>query len=90
MFSLTATAGQPAVTTTRYLTAGAYTVRYTRTAGTVLLNYDLFMLKLSDGVGPYATTTGSSGGTGDSGGGSNNYTYTGNSTTKPNGYGYVF
>ena len=56
------------------------------------VGYDLFLLQLSEGVGPYATTTtspppGSSGSTSPSG---STYTYSGSSTSKPSGYGYTF
>lgn len=58
VFTLTATAGLPPVTATKYLKAGTYTVKYTApktNAGTV--GYDLFLAQLSEGVGPYATST---------------------------------
>jgi hypothetical protein len=58
VFSLTAAAGQPPVTTVRYLPAGAYTVRYTAAASGPV-TYDLYLLQLSDPVGPYKTTTSS-------------------------------
>jgi hypothetical protein len=65
VFTLDSTTGQPLTTTTRYLAAGTYSVRYTfrgvngGTAGAI--RYGLFLLKLDDDVGPYAskTTTGS-------------------------------
>ncbi|HEY1190801.1 MAG TPA: matrixin family metalloprotease [Gemmata sp.] len=60
VFTLTATAGRPPVTATKYLKAGTYTVRYTgaRTnAGAV--GYGLFLAQLSEGVGPFATSTAS-------------------------------
>ncbi|HVK15607.1 MAG TPA: matrixin family metalloprotease [Fimbriiglobus sp.] len=98
--SLSATAGQPTMTAVRYLAAGSYTVRYDyrSPAGSVAapMSYGLFLLRLSDGVGPYATgsstthgtPSGSSGGT--SGDTDSGYTYTGTSTTRPSGYGYYF
>ena len=97
VFTLAVDAGQPAVTTTRYLAAGSYKVTYThrpvsgRPSGTV--QYSLFLLKVTEGVGPYATdstrpqsgtTSGST--TTESGG----YTYGGSSTTKPSGNYYYF
>lgn len=58
VFAVTATAGLPPVTATKYLKAGTYTVKYTgakTNAGAV--SYDLFLAQLSQGVGPYATST---------------------------------
>ena len=93
-FTMTAVAGQPNVTTVQYLKAGTYTVRYTSSAATSV-QYNLFMLILSDEVGTYSTSTstppssgsgGSSGGSGGSGGstsGGSGYTYSGSSTSKP-------
>lgn len=62
VLTLTAAAGQPTVTAVKYLAAGTYTVRYTALSGSQAapVRYHLFLLKLSDGVGPYTTTTGSS------------------------------
>jgi hypothetical protein len=94
VFSLNATAGQPPVTASQYLAAGNYTVRYTRT-GTTSATYSLFLLQLSDGVGPYGSSasgtssdgTASSGSTSTSG----STTYTSSSgTTKTSSYGYFF
>jgi hypothetical protein len=98
IFTLSATAGQPAVTTTRYLAAGNYTIRYTTSSGSASnpLEYSLYILQLSEGVGPYATSTStppssSSGGSTDgSTSGSSTYTYNGSSTTQPGEYGYTF
>lgn len=60
VLSLTAVAGRAPVTASRYLTAGAYTVRYTGAKGNAApVGYGLFMLQLSEGVGPYATSTAS-------------------------------
>ena len=82
--------------------AGAYTVRYTyRPAGAgttaATVRYGLFLLQMSDGVGPYATDTSSShgppsgGSSGSSGsGGDTGYTYSGSSSSHPDGYGYYF
>lgn len=56
VFTLTAKAGRAPVTATKYLKAGTYTVKYTGTSGTA---YSLFMTQLSEGVGPYATSTAS-------------------------------
>jgi hypothetical protein len=95
-FSMTAVAGQPTVTTVQYLNAGTYTVRYTSSSATPV-QYNLFMLILSDEVGTYSTSTstppssgsgGSSSGSSTSGG--SGYTYSGDSTSKPSGYGYTF
>lgn len=94
----TATAGQPTVTDIEYLPAGTYTVRYTYSAVSgatnVGVNYELFLLQLSDPVGPYMSGTT---GTGDpSGGGSTTssggYTTTssgGMTTTSDTGYYYT-
>jgi hypothetical protein len=59
--TLTATTGQPLVTGVQYLAVGTYTVLYTYSSGTAPLRYDMLMLQLSDGVGPYAPGTTSSG-----------------------------
>jgi len=60
VLTLTATAGEPTVTATQYLRAGTYTVSYTgASSNSQPISYGLFMLQLSDGVGPYATSTGS-------------------------------
>jgi Matrixin len=98
VLSLTAVGGQPTVTTTRYLRGGNYTIRYTSSSGPAV-NYSLFLLLLSDEVGPYATSTASPPSS-DNGGspppdGSNpppdsSYTYSGSSTSKSIGYGYTF
>jgi len=97
-FTVTAVAGQPTVTTVRYLKAGTYTVRYSSPASAPA-QYNLFMLVLSDEVGTYATTTaspppppsGSSDTSTDGGSWYNSwYTYSGSSTSKPSGYGYTY
>jgi hypothetical protein len=60
VFSLTATAGQPPVTANHYLLAATYTVRYsTAQTNAAPTDYGLFMMQLSDPVGPYATSTAS-------------------------------
>ncbi|VTR95745.1 peptidase m10a and m12b matrixin and adamalysin : Matrixin OS=Singulisphaera acidiphila (strain ATCC BAA-1392 / DSM 18658 / VKM B-2454 / MOB10) GN=Sinac_4791 PE=4 SV=1: Peptidase_M10 [Gemmata massiliana] len=60
VFTLTSVAGQPAVTSSRYLKAGTYTVKYTGAKSNVSrIGYGLFMTQLSEGVGPYATSTAS-------------------------------
>jgi hypothetical protein len=60
VFSLTATAGRPPVTAGKYLMAGNYTVKYTTAQATAApTSYNLFMMQLSDPVGPYATSTAS-------------------------------
>lgn len=96
VFTLTAVGGQPTVTTIRYLPSGNYTVRYSSSSGPVV-NYSLFMLQLSDEVGPYSTSTATppqtqngtspGGSTSSSNGG---YTYSGSSIARPIGYGYTF
>jgi hypothetical protein len=98
--SLSAAAGQPAVTAVRYLAAGTYTVSYTyrSPAGSVAapVRYGLFLLKLSDGVGPYATSTSRTHGTpsgspgGPPSGPDRGYTYIGSSDADADGYGYYF
>lgn len=96
---LNATAGQPTVTAVSYLAAGTYTVRYDyrSPAGSIAapVRYSLFLLQLSDGVGPYATSTSTSHGTSSDSDGSTSdsdsgYTYTGSSDTDSDGYGYYF
>jgi hypothetical protein len=92
VLTLALDAGQPAVTAARYLACGTYTVSYQyrsvsgKPAGAV--EYSLFLLQVTDGVGPYAPGSGGSSGgsTTDSGG----YTYTGSSTTRPSGNYYYF
>jgi hypothetical protein len=60
VFSLTSVAGSLPVTASKYLKAGIYTVKYTgKATNAALTQYDLFMLQLSEGVGPYATSTAS-------------------------------
>ena len=95
VFTLAVDAGQPAVTTTRYLAAGSYTVKYAyrpvsgQATGTV--QYNLFMLEVTEGVGPYATdSTRSGSASGPTTTTSGGYTYGGSSTTKPSGEYYYF
>lgn len=58
VFALTSVAGRPPVTASKYLTAGTYTVRYSGASTNAgAISYDLFLLQLSEGVGPYATST---------------------------------
>jgi hypothetical protein len=90
VFTLTATAGQPLTTSTVYLAEGKYTVRYTSQSSAELA-YQLFLYKISDGAGPYATSSGTSptpppSQPSESGG----YTYDGSSTTRPSGSPYYF
>src|SRR5262249_7438612 len=93
ILTLSADAGQPTVTAVRYLTEGKYTVQFSTRSGATApaLEYDLFLLQLSEGAGPYATNTGSNDGNSspppppDSG-----YTYSGSSTSKPSGTPYYF
>jgi hypothetical protein len=104
VFTLSAVAGQPPVTTVRYLKAGTYTVRYSSplTSATPT-EYNLFMLILSDEVGTYATTTASPPPQGGSSprptpgqsstntpSGGATYTYNGSSPARPTGYGYSY
>ncbi|MBO0699565.1 MAG: matrixin family metalloprotease [Zavarzinella sp.] len=91
VLTLSSYAGQPLMTSTVYLAGGTYTVQYTSQSSAELA-YQLFLYRLSDGAGPYATSAGSSptpppGGTTTSGGG---YTYAGSSTTRPVGSPYYF
>ncbi len=97
VLTLTSAAGQPPVTAVRYLAAGTYTLRYSYASpsGATMapIAYDLFLLKLSDGVGPYATNTSTSPDTtssGSSGGTNSGYTYAGTSSSSADGYGYYF
>ena len=88
LLALTAAGGQLEVTKVQYLPAGTYTVRYTAAGSgtnTAPLWADLFLLKLSDSVGPYSTTTTSSADQPQNGTGDGGYTYTGSSTSKPSG-----
>jgi hypothetical protein len=93
ILTLSVDAGQPTVTAVHYLTEGTYTIRYSfRAGGTAqALEYDLFLLQLSDGAGPYPTNTGTNDGNSspppppDSG-----YTYSGSSTSRPSGSPYYF
>lgn len=57
VFTLEATAGQPLVTTVRYLGPGTYTVRYATRGTTNPLGFGLYLLELSEDVGPRPTTT---------------------------------
>jgi hypothetical protein len=60
VFSLTSVAGRLPVTASKYLTAGTYTVKYTgKSTNAAATSYALFLLQLSEGVGPYATSTAS-------------------------------
>lgn len=83
-------AGQPAVTAARYLQCGTYqvTFRHRTVAGkpTGAVQYSLFLLQVTDGVGPYPSESGSSSGTTKSGG----YTYSGSSSTRPSANYYYF
>jgi hypothetical protein len=95
--SLSAEAGELPVTAIQYLATGTYSMRYSfqPVPGVAVgdLRYHLFLLKLNDGVGPYATTAGSdssaSGGT-DGGSGGGGYTYSGSTSTQTSSYGYYF
>jgi hypothetical protein len=69
----------------KYLARGNYTVTYTTTA-TEPVRRDLYILKLTDNVGPYAPGGSSSGSTSGSSGstsGSDSYYYTGDSSPPP-------
>ena len=96
ILTLKADSDQPMVSAVRYLSEGTYTARYayrytTGSNPATAVEYNLFLLKLSEGAGPYATNTGSSGGSSspppDSSGG---YTYSGSSTSRPSGSPYYF
>jgi hypothetical protein len=94
VFTLDATAGQPGATAVKYLAAGSYTVRYdyrgVSGAPAAPLRFDLFLLQLSGGVGPYATaTTAAPDGTVEPDE-SPRYAYEGSSDTRPDGYWYYF
>jgi matrixin len=97
VFALSASAGQPAVTSTRYLKAGTYSVSYSTTSASPI-GFGLFILQLSDGVGPYSTSTSSppSSGSGDPPSGEPpppqdpSYTYDGSSGSSSGEYGYTF
>ena len=92
VLSLTSIAGQPPVTGVRYLAGGNYTVQYDYQSptGTIAapIRYGLFLLRLSDPVGPYATDV--SGNPDPPDGSDSGYTYTGSSDEYPDGYGYYF
>jgi hypothetical protein len=97
VFTLSASGGKPAVTTTRYLAAGTYTVRYSTTSGTASnpMGYNLYLLQLSEGVGPYSTSTSSPPPGSSNGSTSSTYTYSssssgGSSSSPPPSYGYTF
>ena len=105
VFTLTAESGKPAVTATRYLAAGTYTVQYSNTSAdpSSPVGYNLFILQLSEGVGPYSTNTSSpppgsggsdpppgSGGSSPPPGPDSNYSYSGSSSPPPSEYGYTF
>jgi hypothetical protein len=94
VFTLDATAGQPPVTAVQYLAAGTYTVRYAYRgiSGTTAapLRFDLFLLQLSEGVGPYATTTTEAPDETTEAEEPRRYTYEGSSDTRPDGYWYYF
>jgi hypothetical protein len=78
ILTLAATANQPLVTGTAYLAAGNYEVTYSyHGSATAPVQYKLFLLRLSEDVGPYASKTGKP--STDSGG---------NSTTDSTGYSY--
>ena len=95
VLTLEATANQPLVTNTKYLAAGNYTIRYVSrgTTSTPVL-YNLYLLKLSDDVGPYSTkTTQPSSGSTSSGtpsSGETGYSYDSSSAPKPAGEPYYF
>jgi hypothetical protein len=94
VFTLDATANQPLVTNTKYLAAGTYTIRYfSRNTTSAPVFFDLFLLKLSDDVGPYSTkTTRPSSGTSGSGTttGGTGYSYDSSSSPRPAGQPYYF
>lgn len=99
VFTLSASGGNPAVTTTRYLAAGTYTVCYSTTSGSASnpAGFNLYLLQLSEGVGPYSTSTSSPppGSNDGSSSSSSGYTYSSStyssySSSPPSSYGYTF
>lgn len=93
VLTLDVDAGKPAVTAARYLRVGTYQVTYRHRpvpgAPTGDVQYSLFLLQVTDGVGPYPPQSG--GGSGSSGTTrSGGYTYSGSSTTRPSGNYYYF
>ncbi|MDY3561797.1 hypothetical protein R5W23_003225 [Gemmata sp. JC673] len=103
VFMLTARVGQPPVTATKYLTAGKYTVRYSGAATNKgAVGYGLFLAQLSEGVGPYATSTASpttstapsstttSSSSSPAASSSPSYSYAGPSSGQPAGYYYTY
>jgi hypothetical protein len=93
VLTMQATAGQPLVTRVKYLARGNYTVTYT-TAATDPVRHDLYVLRLTDNVGPYAPGGSSSGssssGTSGSTSGSGSYYYTGASSPPPKSSYYTY
>ena len=99
VFAVSAVAGKPTVTTVRYLRAGNYSLRYS-TSSAAPVNYNLFMLILSDEVDvldfdcqPATGLVAHSHHSGPSSpppSGGSGYNYSGSSTTRPSGYGYTF
>lgn len=60
VFAIDSPAGQPTTTVVKHLTKGTYTAVYTYRASTSSnppLDFDLFLLRLSDNIGPYASST---------------------------------
>ena len=99
VLTLAVDAGQPQVTAARYLATGTYTVTYSYRAVSgktaAALEYDLFLLEITDGVGPYPSGSTRSGSTYDTPSGgtttqSGGYTYSGSSTSQPSGNYYYF
>jgi hypothetical protein len=96
VLTLAVNAGQPMATATAYLAADTYTVTYTyqSVSGTTPapVQYSLFMLDVTDGVGPYPSNSGGSGGSGSGGSttSSGGYNYSGSSTARPSGGYYYF
>jgi hypothetical protein len=91
VLTLSVNAGQPAVTAARYLASRQYTVtyQYQSVSGSPAgaIEYSLFLLGVTDGVGPYApdSTSGTGNPSGSSTTPSGGYTYTGSSTIRPSG-----
>jgi hypothetical protein len=100
VFTLSATAGQPTATVTQYMAPGTYAVSYSfgGSSGTAApVGYDLFLLQLTEPVGPYGSSasTTTSGGTQDPGttstpNGSSTYYYSTSSTSRTSSYGYTY
>jgi len=95
--SLTAMAGQSALTTIEYLAPGNYSIQYAWSSGSnsVSVQFGSLAMTINDPVGPYQSSTTTSGSSPPSGGttttsSSSGYTYTSSSSTTSSGYWYSF